>query len=352
MISNRDWIEEIKCNLPEDGDATLVLTRPDGVCYLSISREEVSLYQLQQKKKRKLLVSSLVSAIVVSVLIGMAGAGFMFNQEKIISNLSVQIEDVTQELDNTMSAVAHFPFLDSKPDDITNVAKISALSDIISLQDESFRFFVEYTHALSDDGIVQLESSLDSLNIAQAEQNTDTVQTAAVGGLSTTNNVLGVMHHYLEDNLIGQIERHSELLEIKSSLPLMKPLKNARISSRFGLRSDPITRSRELHQGMDLVSYSHPDVFATADGVVEFAGWDANGYGNMVVVQHPNNITTLYAHLREINIEAGQAVNAGDVVGIMGNTGRSTASHLHYEVRVNGNRVNPAILFGIGNNVQ
>lgn len=352
MISSRDFIEEIKSNLPESGNATMVLALPDGVRYLSLSREEVLAFQAQHKKLRKRWMRAATSVAVASALVAALCTSISIKQGNVINHLSTEVSEVTKELDNTMSAINAFPFIETTPHNKSNVGKVLALSDVISLQDESFRFFVQYTRALSENRIVQLESALESLDIKNSQMGEPAAQTMATGGISTANNILSVMNHYLEDNLIEKIERHSELLELKSSLPLLKPLSNARVSSRFGLRNDPITRAREVHQGMDLVSYSHPDALATADGLVEFAGWDSNGYGKMVIIRHSDEIRTLYAHLSEININAGQAVTAGDVIGLMGNTGRSTASHLHYEVRVNDNRVNPAIFFGIGDNVQ
>lgn len=114
----------------------------------------------------------------------------------------------------------------------------------------------------------------------------------------------------------------------------------ARVSSRFGWRQDPLTGEASFHQGVDIaVAYGH-DVKAAADGVVSFAGVQ-NGYGNTVVVDHQNGRQTRYAHLSQELVQAGDAVTEGQVLGKSGNSGRSTGPHLHFELLVNGQPVDP-----------
>lgn len=127
--------------------------------------------------------------------------------------------------------------------------------------------------------------------------------------------------------------------------PLAMPLKSAfRFTSGFGRRWG------RLHAGVDLAgSYGSP-VYVTADGVVTHAGWE-NGYGNMVEVQHPYGLKTRYGHLSAIHVSVGEKVSRGDRIGDMGNTGRSTGTHLHYEVRVGDEPVNPMSFIKAATNV-
>ncbi|WP_317959740.1 DUF5930 domain-containing protein [Phaeobacter inhibens] len=123
-----------------------------------------------------------------------------------------------------------------------------------------------------------------------------------------------------------------------------------RRSSGFGYRRDPKTGGRRLHKGSDFAGRTGTDIFATADGVVTHAGWQS-GYGKLVTIQHAFGIETKYAHNSNIRVQVGQRVSRGDHISDMGNTGRSTGTHLHYEVRVNGNPVNPMIYIKAARNV-
>jgi len=118
------------------------------------------------------------------------------------------------------------------------------------------------------------------------------------------------------------------------------PATNARISSQFGWRSDPINGETRFHKGMDIAVREGSSVYAPAEGKVVSVG-DQAGYGLTVVVQHANGYQSRYAHLSSSNVQAGQTVSAGDVLARSGNTGRSTGAHLHLEVLENGNALNP-----------
>lgn len=133
--------------------------------------------------------------------------------------------------------------------------------------------------------------------------------------------------------------------------PFGMPVKAAvRFTSGFGGRDDPFGRGARMHEGQDLAgSYGTP-IFATADGVVTYAGWE-NGYGRLIKVQHAFGIETRYGHLSQIRVEVGQRVSRGDRIGDMGNSGRSTGTHLHYEVRLSGRAVNPMTFIKAATNV-
>ena len=133
--------------------------------------------------------------------------------------------------------------------------------------------------------------------------------------------------------------------------PLGMPVKAAvRWTSGFGGRNDPLGRGYRRHEGQDLAGAYGTPIFSTADGVVTYAGWES-GYGRLVKVQHAFGLETRYGHLSQIRVEVGQRVSRGDRIGDMGNSGRSTGTHLHYEVRVNGTAVNPLKFIRAASNV-
>jgi murein DD-endopeptidase MepM/ murein hydrolase activator NlpD len=145
----------------------------------------------------------------------------------------------------------------------------------------------------------------------------------------------------------GQIQGALDAIEVKlgervrwmSSTPTIAPVRGI-LTSGFGTRSDPMTHGPGLHQGIDIAAASGQPVFAAADGLVVLAA-ATSGYGEAVYLAHGFGVTTRYGHLSEIDVRPGQRIHRGDLLGRVGSTGRSTGSHLHYEVRLDGTPVNP-----------
>jgi len=128
-----------------------------------------------------------------------------------------------------------------------------------------------------------------------------------------------------------------------ASMPSIMPVSNRDLkqtASGWGMRIHPIYKIPRFHYGMDFTAATGTDVFATGIGVVKSASRET-GYGNIIVIDHGYGYETFYAHLSKINVQIGQKVNRGDVIGFVGSTGTSTAPHLHYEVSKNGTKVNP-----------
>ncbi|AWG20115.1 peptidase M23 [Flavobacterium faecale] len=129
-----------------------------------------------------------------------------------------------------------------------------------------------------------------------------------------------------------------------SAIPAIQPVRNEnlkRMASGFGYRTDPFTKARKMHEGMDFTAQTGTPIYATGDGVVAQADATASGYGNHVVIRHGYGYETLYTHMSKYNCRAGQRVKRGDVIGFVGSTGRSEAPHLHYEVHKEGKVANP-----------
>jgi murein DD-endopeptidase MepM/ murein hydrolase activator NlpD len=150
------------------------------------------------------------------------------------------------------------------------------------------------------------------------------------------------------DEILALAKQKNKLL---SAIPAIQPVKNEqmkRMASGYGYRSDPFTKARKMHQGMDFTAPTGTPIFATGDGIVKRADNTASGYGNHIVIQHGYGYETLYGHLSKYKCKAGQRVKRGDIIGYVGSTGRSEAPHLHYEVHKDGKPVNP-INFYYGN---
>lgn len=123
-------------------------------------------------------------------------------------------------------------------------------------------------------------------------------------------------------------------------LPAGRPAKSGWISSYFGKRTDPFTGRPEFHEGIDIAGRMGSDVIAVASGVVTWAG-SRYGYGNLVEINHGNGYVTRYGHNKKVLVKVGQTVKKGELIAKMGSTGRSTGPHVHFEVLINGHRVDP-----------
>tara|TARA_B100001146_G_scaffold225125_1_gene246771 strand:+ start:61640 stop:62617 length:978 start_codon:yes stop_codon:yes gene_type:complete len=148
---------------------------------------------------------------------------------------------------------------------------------------------------------------------------------------------------------IAQLAENKE--KLLAAIPAIQPVKNedlTRMASGYGYRTDPFTKARKFHWGMDFTAPRGTPVYASGDGVVSRADNTASGYGNHIRIEHGFGYESLYAHLYKYNVRQGQKVKRGDLIGFVGSTGRSEAPHLHYEVFKDGERINP-INFYYGN---
>lgn len=138
-------------------------------------------------------------------------------------------------------------------------------------------------------------------------------------------------------------EQAAKMNERINNIPAIQPISSKYLktmASGYGYRRDPIYGTTKFHEGMDFSSAIGTPVYATGAGTVKSAGWES-GYGNSIDIDHGFNYLTRYAHLSEILVKSGQSVKRGDLIGKVGNTGKSTGSHLHYEVRYRGAPQNP-----------
>ena len=133
-----------------------------------------------------------------------------------------------------------------------------------------------------------------------------------------------------------------------AAIPSIQPIKNDdlnRIASGFGIRTDPFDKSRKMHGGIDFSAPKNTPVYAASNGIIKRVDNRAIGYGKHIRIDHGFGYLTLYAHLNSYNVKRGQNVKKGDIIGFVGNTGRSKGVHLHYEVHKDGKKVNPVNYF-------
>lgn len=157
---------------------------------------------------------------------------------------------------------------------------------------------------------------------------------------------------YVQSKSLDEIVKLAEDKEkLLAAIPAIQPVKNedlSRMASGYGWRTDPFTKARKMHWGMDFTAPTGTPVYASGDGEIARADQNAAGYGKHIRIDHGFGYISLYAHLSKYNVRVGQKVKRGDLIGFVGNTGRSQAPHLHYEIFKNGSKVNP-INFYYGN---
>ena len=194
--------------------------------------------------------------------------------------------------------------------------------------------------------MMQADPITDSKRYAGLERN-EAYRSMSDGDLVTNVNNKADM---LERMIYTQIKSFDALREMASTqqerlahIPSIQPISSKdmkQMASGYGYRVDPVYGTTKFHEGMDFASATGTKVYCTGAGTVLSAGWES-GYGNLIEIDHGYGYVTRYAHLSKIDVRAGQKVKRGDYIGRVGNTGKSTGSHLHYEVRHNGVPQNP-----------
>ena len=152
------------------------------------------------------------------------------------------------------------------------------------------------------------------------------------------------------DNLDTHLGRWEALQDLMPRLPLSSPMTSFYVTSSFGKRRDPLNKRWAAHYGLDMGGGFKSKIYATAPGVVTYAGWKGN-YGKLVEISHGKGIKTRYGHLNKFYVKKGQKVTFRQKIGLLGSTGRSTGAHLHYEVVFKGRAKNPMKFIRAGRNV-
>ncbi len=191
------------------------------------------------------------------------------------------------------------------------------------------------------------------------------VREAAFGGVDRYAHLVGYQNSELISHTMRRVDQLASQLYIQSksydevfdmainkadmlaSIPAIIPISNGteRLMSGYGMRMHPIYKTMRMHTGVDFTAPTGTPIYATGNGVVVRAERNNYGYGRMIVIDHGYGYQTLYAHMSEVKVRRGQQVKRGEVIGTVGNTGTSTAPHLHYEIHRNDRAVNPVHYF-------
>lgn len=202
--------------------------------------------------------------------------------------------------------------------------------------------------------------------IFEAEPIPSEVRKAGFGGVDRYEHLEGLANSAIVVNTAKRLDQITSQLVVQSksydevfklaknkeklvaSIPAIQPVDFhdlRRIGSLFGYRTDPFYKVMKFHEGIDFTAPIGTPIYATGDGVVELAEYNSGGYGNEIMINHGFTYETRYAHLSKMKVKVGQKVKRGEIIGLMGNTGKSTAPHCHYEVHKAGVPMNPIYFF-------
>jgi len=229
--------------------------------------------------------------------------------------------------------------------------RVSELSQSLARLRESHGAFLRHSADLTAMRIGELERTLASVGVTTK-------------GAGTLDGKFGRGGPYIapraggplpdDFNPVSLFNSHADRLDtlatVMKSLPLASPLDDYEMTSSFGARNDPINAMTGIHEGLDMGASTGTPVAATGDGQVVWAGW-RDRYGNMVEIDHGNGLKTRYGHLSKVMVSTGAHVSRGSIIGLVGETGRTTGPHLHYEVRVGEQATNPMKFIVAGQNV-
>lgn len=310
-------------------DARIIVERNSSLHYFHIPA------RLQQRLVRLALVSAGVTAATVVVL---ALSSLVMTLQTVQARAARrEMLGVLRELDAESS---------SAPEGSSEWAR-EVVARTKQRQETIESLLEESTDALGDRN-GDLSAQLRAVGIGDA-QIKEFSRSLPVGGAD----VLPVDDALGSDDVASKVVRNRELMAVLGQLPTDMPLGDYAVSSRFGWRLHPVLGRAAQHLGVDLYSRPGEDsvVRAVADGIVKTAQYQGN-YGNLVVLDHGGTLHTLYAHLSSFKVKAGTRVRRGDALGVVGSTGQATGTHLHFEVLVDGRRVDPQKVVSLARNVQ
>ena len=297
-----------------------VLISPRGIK----RRLNISAYSQRQRSLARLglFLLAVSCGLAGYYLGGTAGQQALFAQWKSdVAQQQTQLEDMQDESDAQIEAltqkIAYFQVYINRLEAVGNKLMITAGIDDLEIDFSSDPGFGGPSAAAKSRDHIELLSEMEqTLSLIEFE-------------LQSQQNKLLTL-----DAVLSSRQRNED------SMPNGRPIRKGWMSSKFGERTDPFTGRKVMHKGIDFAGKSGADVLAVADGIV-IAAVKSSGYGNLVEVDHGNGYVTRYGHNKSFNVNSGQVVKRGDVIAAIGNTGRSTGPHVHFEVLKDGRQINP-----------
>ena len=324
-------------NLPTTFQLIFLMTSLVAICWVTVS----SYGYISQKKQLSALDSQRLND----------QSHWQQQRHELELKLTEQ-QQVLQELLNKQSVLEGL--VDALPESVTP-------NEVNNASKNGVNDFNAESKTLTDKQSALLDHLSNKISMRTEQLHTHLKEIGLENRLSKSQTAQGGPYHQIDTQSISSdsltvIDKLVELNELEQMITLLPdgmPVKQGKyyVSSQFGYRKDPITGRRAFHKGVDLAGWHKTDISAPAAGIVTRAGKNG-GYGKFIEIKHANGLVTRFGHLHTIKVKKGQEVKKSDVIALMGSTGRSTSTHLHYEVLQNGKHINPIKLAKVLSRVQ
>lgn len=313
----------------------ITTNREGGESYLSFSQARV---------KALAYLGIVIVILLIAILFDYAhliGQKTIFNDVSIEnSKLKERLVVIEGQLNTLEESLGKLKDVSKKVELISNAADEAVLSKLAESSPVTLKASQRLTGALNESAVEPVFITKESPLMFEAPLAGDSeLDQFYFLPLAERIEVAALDTILMEQKVLHLWETLSERQNFLRATPSIKPA-NGWYSSRFGYRLDPFTRRPTMHNGLDIAARQGTPVFSSADGIVSHVG-RKSGYGNLVIIDHGYGVETRYGHNSKLYVTKGQPVKRYDVIAAVGNTGRSTSSHLHYEVRVRGVPVDP-----------
>jgi murein DD-endopeptidase MepM/ murein hydrolase activator NlpD len=344
------WIQALEQVLPESEPAKLIVTHSGGVQYLEVNRNEIEGSHQTLQKAIKYFCLGLAS-IFVLLVIYIAYVNFrVWHLDQSLADKKAELVTLNEAISSSQTIIDNSIKLALEQERQVHVVQLRKLLKDMHRKEDVFNEYVAATSVLMKTDVSNFKTRLSGVGLDPSLIVRTRKSGANLCELPDRIKVLDATNQFVDKEILNLYAERNRLSTIYSALPKMLPLEGSKTTSTFGSRDHPILNDSRQHAGVDFTS---PDrrVRASGDGTVKSAEYK-NGYGLTIVIDHGHGLETVYAHLSEVKVKAGQTVTAADAIGTTGNTGISTGTHLHFETRFNGRPVDPLKLLAEANNVR
>lgn len=344
------WIQALENVLPESEPAKLIITHSGGVQYLEVNRNEIEGSHLTLQRAIRFVCFGL-AMVFASLIIYIAYVNFqVWHLDRSLADKKAELVTLNDAINASQTVIDNSIKMALEDDRRIHVTQLRKILIDAHRKEDVFSEYIAATSAMMKADVNHLKSRLTGVGLDPHQ-----IAKSRKAGVNTCDmpdriQVLDAANKHIDRDILNLYSERNRLVAMYSALPKLNPLKGSKVTSTFGFRDHPRLGNARVHEGVDFTS---PDrrIRASGDGVVKSAEFK-NGYGLTVVIDHGHGLETVYAHLSEIKVKTGQKVAASDAIGITGNTGISTGTHLHFETRFNGRPVDPLKLLAEANYVR
>ena len=350
-IGTPGWAGDLSQSLPAEGAGTVIVTTPGGASYLELDRADIQGYFASLELRRQRMLRWVAGTVLFLVLLSAAiflRMDYLDRQLEVRTDQLARLDESIAHLSEAVPQVVALAVHQERTDQAESVLE---MVEYFKRVETVFHAYVDATAEIMHDEIEHMAALLKDAGFDPRSVLARLQYSLPAGGLAGDPRLSDVFDAYVDESVQELFEQRRELRAFSENLPATTPMKQARMTSEFGMRRHPITRRMSVHNGVDFVSHRDPAIRAAGDGTVQFAGRNG-GYGKLVVIDHGHDIETRYAHLAAIHVAEGEVVSADDVIGLMGSTGLSTGPHLHFEAHFDGQPLDPLKLLQVSSNVH